>query len=394
MRVVDFFKCFALVGQEELAGIPHSDFEFHLDGWAAAVALARDGTTLVGTSKYSQVCKILVKKQIKPEEWAIEALAISHAASDNGFSQYLLESIGVYWPAACQTQARSVCSSLILPLGFVAKVACANNSRPISQRALVVPEEFAFSRRYKDRDGREHASIVNHRKPLVLPYPSDKVLVFARTQQGDVIPRSALFYASRFYRLRQVAEKSQEAEHVAEGLNSVLLSMVLYYAALKVKPPSVELNFEFDSWRYAHKVGTEYGGEIFGMEGLRLNLEFFEHFQDHGEAYFKDAAKWWIPELSDEDQKKRELLLDVAMEMVHKLGSILNRSKIAKHYPQFAPNPFQVTPRAPGAFKEELEDRLKRQREARRQRREAETSSSPTTGSASNTREGEGKRRK
>lgn len=208
------------------------------------------------------------------------------------------------------------------------------------QRVNEVPQQYAFERPYNDAEGRARRLNVQYREPLALPYPPDENHYFQRTDANKHVPQSAIFFASRFHRLRELERRllqvskleaipstRREKEQLLREVHSVLLSALLYFAAAWAhEDSSIPFGFNYDSWKEAYEHGTSYGGEIFGLkDGFGLNREFFYRYLADSDSWIKSAIETCSHELSLEARLERGLILEVSKEMVGILQKIFDQ---------------------------------------------------------------------
>ncbi|GAA5957775.1 hypothetical protein JCM3765_003762 [Sporobolomyces pararoseus] len=352
MILQEFYNQFSLQQDDQLSKIPHPNFTFELDGWSAAVALAEDVPDRENLEDdYGRVCRTLLQKTISPSRFVGESLVQwrSPGDGDEGFSDWVAQDVENYWIAASRKQSRD----------------------------RVVPQRRIFPRSYTDKAETPHHIKVLYQEPVALPFPLDENRHVHRTNKNKLVPQSAIFFASRFYKLRQlerritalnrcIAPPSREQGELWEEVYSTLMSMLLYYAsAFRDEDSSVPFTFDFESWKETYKHGSVYGSEIFGLkDGFGLNRELFNRFMKSSSQWLENAIKGWIPESDTKSEQSRKAMQALMKEMLDKLSKIFKESHQDSSLSTSSLTPFVPTTRKPGSFKEEL--RLKRVKQCAR----------------------------
>ncbi|GAA5993670.1 hypothetical protein JCM5350_003019 [Sporobolomyces pararoseus] len=364
MLLHEFFNRFSLKQDDQLSDFPHPDFTFEQDGWSAAVALAEDVPDWENAKDdYGRICTILLQKKISPSRFAIESLVQwrNPGDGDENFSDWVAKDAESYWIAASRRQSRD----------------------------RVAPQKRTFAKSYTDEAGTTNHISVIYQEPIALPFPVDENRHVHRTNDNKIVPQSAIFFASRFYKLRQLERRlnaldksnpshQKERGDIEEEVHSTLMSMILYYAsAYADEDSSVPFTIDYESWKETYEHGPEYGSEIFGVkDGFGLNREFFERFLKNSSRWFKNAVEEWIPGRDTDSVQSRKAMEVVTKKMLDKLTEIFKESRGNSITSTSPLSPF--VPRERGAFKEELRLRLIEQRKKRaeqRQEREARQAS-------------------
>lgn len=197
------------------------------------------------------------------------------------------------------------------------------------------------------RGVREHGQVsewnVRTRRPLPLPWTlhDHNQLVLKETvhDQSFEIPQSAVFFASRLHRLRQLAAVLRTVNHeasksVRREIYSVLLSMCLYSNVMhhfEEEEPERSgvhlLGFYAMDWLHTFRAGTAAGSTTFGHAGgVGANGEFLHQHRDDLKTWLGDAVKWWCPHLGGRtpsqqwaDEEERKIVKEAMQEMMKEL---------------------------------------------------------------------------
>ncbi|GAA6016412.1 hypothetical protein JCM11491_002403 [Sporobolomyces phaffii] len=331
VRIQDFYHPrSSLVGNDRLAGLAHPNFDFELDGWSAAVALVQHVASSTEsdprTLAFRRMSRFVLEREVDPSDLTVEALAVwtsdSPPALGTDSSWFWIEAdVEDYWIAACRRETRG---------------------NP------VVAQEQTFPRPRRDSSGNpttthDDKSRVRVREPLAMPFPKSDRFPFLKLD-AVVVPHSAIFFASRLYRLRQLDRRlsqlassprrglstsSKEVHELESELERVLVGMVLYFGAMSNLEGGLErLRFDFASWRQVYDAGTAWGSEVFGVkDGFGLNREWVDEWRRsprRSEGRLGGVVKRWIPGDTVEEIDARKAFDETAREMENELWRIFD----------------------------------------------------------------------
>lgn len=153
------------------------------------------------------------------------------------------------------------------------------------------------------------------REPLPYPpafRPDNQVPGFILDPQtGSYLPTSAVFFASRFNRLRELSRLLSHEERPAGYENptivhkikveiySTLISMLLYYLGQpEMKGTPSSLRFNYEEWQDVYEQCDWSGSEVFGTRaGFGLNRDFFLGLlkREIFDEWTTKATEWWVP---------------------------------------------------------------------------------------------------
>lgn len=215
------------------------------------------------------------------------------------------------------------------------------------------PREVTINHCSKDHQGGEEYDIpVRIRQPLELPFTSrearDFVYPLHQNNKTHLVPQSAIFFASRFHRLRELvrkleiaksgledprrghrerAEFEQRKQESLKEIYSVLLSASLYLAAMLRSNAEASrdggrdrLEYYASTWLEVYEKGTARGSEVFGMkDGFGLNGEFLLKHRKEWSVWSEEAIDWWCPNTSDRNlDRVNRVVLKNALNLLKK----------------------------------------------------------------------------
>ncbi|GAA5886762.1 hypothetical protein JCM16303_003305 [Sporobolomyces ruberrimus] len=312
MKVGTFFERYRLTGQDGvMQSRPDRRYLLAVDGWAAAVAAAKHSKL---DHEDEELQRLLLEKRVPIEDLGFESIVIPSETVSSSLGPNFAKKL---WEAACRVKG--------------------HNS----------PFPSELEMRKPHHDGSFDVTGVRIQKPLYCPWPC-----FIPETPWDLVPQSAVFFASRMHRLEGLAkdlgilEEAEEAAksenekklkeitkrlvHVRSKIFSLLLSMALYLAAATSNRDKFE--FHPEDWLETYREGTEYGSEIFGIEGgLVENYAFLQKHEERLEELFTGAAHWWAPGETLENHKAQDILIEALQVMKDELLILYeNMEKILK----------------------------------------------------------------
>ncbi|GAA5886768.1 hypothetical protein JCM16303_003307 [Sporobolomyces ruberrimus] len=344
-----FYTTYRVAGS---SGILHREPGAHtglaLDGWATAIATVQ-GFTL--TRSQTKLRDLLLQGRIETKYLALESITMfsqatavqarfPHPRYNNEGTQLASESWG------------TMCTGL----GFV---------RPIPSKITIMrpPTNDSF-----------RGINVNIHEPLYFPAfynpISGQAPGFNRFPRlhfpTDLVPRSAVFYASRLHCLRLLATEWKRDHNVPseratprkadceKEIYSILLQVLLYMIAIRAPGNSTLHNpnhvvgveahdsgksvceFYAVEWLNTYRAGSACGSELFGLEGgFEKNWDFLLENEGPFQQWFENAAHWWVPGQTPENDEDREALITGLERMKNELLTIYQNLHTIKYNQEF-----------------------------------------------------------
>ncbi|GAA5886704.1 hypothetical protein JCM16303_003287 [Sporobolomyces ruberrimus] len=338
--------------QEPFSGIEHEGFDLVHDGWSAAIWVSYRGHTFSDLTLRS----LLYDRECRTEELVLENCAVSRRSDVR--EQELQESVSTFWKEVCEkNNDRGILTTEILRKRDYLEPDLRGETVPTVSTSSAPspggPSDSARPNATVRPVGRAYRKIqIRTHEPLSYPFPVEShhhLFGFVHEpNDDDYLPGSAIFFASRFHRLREL---SHHLSNVSQGgrapsahdrqaqtdMYSIIMSMLVYYRGMLVlHTTDTNFSFRYSDWKKTYKVCEEMGSEVFGFTTSFIrNREFLFELGEQGkyEGLFKRACDWWVPEDEHPVTLNKEKLYVALSQMQINLLKIFDDPQVIEDFP-------------------------------------------------------------